>query len=259
MDSHNLLSPEAGAPETGAPEARRYALPKNRRLYAVGDVHGRADLLQKMLKLIKADHLGFRGTSTIIFLGDYLDRGPDSRAVLDILITGQYQGIPFSCLRGNHEDIVLRFFDDPSVAPGWFHYGGLQTLRSYGFPIESATQDFDEVAYYQRKFREALPPEHFSFLQNLPCFLREGDYVFVHAGLHPDEALEGQAPRNYMWMREPFLSSTKPLDAMVVHGHSIRMKPEVRISRIGIDTGAYVTGHLTCLVLDGEERRFLTT
>lgn len=238
---------------------KTYHTPKNLRLYAVGDIHGRADLLEKMLRLIAADHLGYRHQSLIIFLGDYVDRGPNSKDVLNILCTGHYKNIPFYCLRGNHEDILLRFFNDHSVAPGWFHYGGLQTLRSYGFPIQNATQDFEDIGHYQRALKTTIPQAHHDFLNGLPFYARHGDYMFVHAGLHPDEAPEGQNPRNYMWMREPFLSSTKELEAMVVHGHSIRMKPETRISRIGIDTVAYVTGHLTCLVLEGTERRFLST
>jgi serine/threonine protein phosphatase 1 len=234
-------------------------LPAGLRLYAVGDIHGRNDLLEKMLRLIAADQLGWRGESRIIFLGDYVDRGPHTREVLDILCKGVYENLKFEALRGNHEDIVLRFFKDHSVAPGWFHYGGLQTLRSYGIDIPNATQDFDDIFRLRQTLDRAMPQTHKDFLAALPYTVRYGDYVFAHAGVHPNRPLGCQDPHHYMWMREPFLSCDQPLGFVVVHGHSIRMKPEIRINRIGIDTGAYVTGHLTCVVLQGEERRFIST
>ncbi|MBI3419325.1 MAG: serine/threonine protein phosphatase [Proteobacteria bacterium] len=233
-------------------------LPPNLRVYAIGDVHGRADLLEKMLRMIEADHLGYQGESLVIFIGDYVDRGPNSREVLDILT--RYRGrLRVLTLRGNHEDILLRFFQDHSVAPGWFHYGGLQTLRSYGIAIPNATQDFDEIFHLQRRLNDIMPKEHRTFLENLGYTARYGDYFFVHAGIHPDIPLESQTPHHYMWIREPFLSSMKDFGFTVVHGHSIRMNPEIRSNRIGIDTGAYATGRLTCLVLQDADQRFLTT
>jgi serine/threonine protein phosphatase 1 len=235
------------------------SLPPNLRVYAVGDVHGRADLLEKMLRKIEADHIGYTGETLIVMLGDYVDRGHQSRAVLDILQKGSYGRFKLHCLRGNHEDILLRFFKDHSVAPGWFHYGGLQTLRSYGISILNATQDFDDIFQLRRALDSAMPQSHKDFLESLPYMLQIGDYVFVHAGIHPDKPLDVQDPHHCMWIREPFLSSDKKLDFMVVHGHSIRMKPEVRANRIGIDTGAYATGHLTCLVLQGRDQRFIST
>lgn len=245
--------------ETSAPLPSPARLPKGKRVYAVGDIHGRADLLEKMLRLIDADHLGYRGESHIILLGDYVDRGPNSKDVLDILSKGSWKNRRLECLRGNHEDIVLRFFRDHSVAPGWFHYGGLQTLRSYGIPVADATQDFDDIFMLRSRLQKAMPEEHKLFLENLPLTMRHGDYVFVHAGIHPSRSLDEQDPHHFLWMREPFLSSTADLGFTVVHGHSIRMKPEVRVSRIGIDTGAYATGHLTCVVLQDGERHFLST
>lgn len=234
-------------------------VPPHLRLYVVGDVNGRVDLLLDLLQRIAEDNRDFHGESRILFLGDYIDRGPASKEVLDILVKGAHRGLPFQCLRGNHEDILMRFFHDHSVAPGWFHYGGLQTLRSYGFHIENANQDFDDIFAYRKKLRQVMPETHQQFLANLPLHARYGDYFFTHAGIHPDEPAEGQDERNYMWMREPFLSSGKDLGVTVVHGHSIRLKPEVRMNRIGIDTGAYATGHLTCLVLEDNMRRFIRT
>lgn len=233
--------------------------PKGLRIYAIGDIHGRADLLEKMLRMIDADHLGYRGDSMVIFLGDYLDRGPNSREVIDILSRGSYGRLRFHCLRGNHEDIILRLFKDHSLASGWFHYGGLQTLRSYGIAVAHATQDFDELFHLRKQFEEAMPDAHKTFLASLPYTARFGDYFFVHAGIHPDRSMEEQDPHHFMWMREPFLSSSKLFGFTVIHGHSIRLKPEIRINRIGIDTGAYATGHLTCLMMQKDERKILST
>jgi serine/threonine protein phosphatase 1 len=234
-------------------------LPEGMRLYAIGDVHGRADLLEKMLRLIKADCLGFRGTPIIVLLGDYMDRGPFSREVLEILTHPKASDFPLQPIMGNHEDIILRFFKDHSVAPGWFHYGGLQTLRSYGIPIADATQDFDDIFYLRSKLEAAMPQAHRDFMQNLPLMKRFGDYVFVHAGVHPDRPIEEQDPHHLLWMREPFLSSKKELGYMVVHGHTIRIHPDVRVNRIGIDTGAYASNHLTALVLQGDTQSFIHT
>ncbi len=233
--------------------------PKGLRIYAIGDIHGRIDLLEKMLRKIDADHLGYRGNSVVVFLGDYVDRGPNSKEVLELLSQGSAGRLTFHCLRGNHDDIILRLFKDHSLAQGWFHYGGLQTLRSYGIPAAHATQDFDELFHMRKQLEDHMPNAHKRFLENLPYTARYGDYLFTHAGIHPGRPLEEQDPHHYMWMREPFLSCDDPLVVMVVHGHSIRLKPECRVNRIGIDTGAYVTGHLTCLVLEDETQRFLST
>jgi serine/threonine protein phosphatase 1 len=233
-------------------------LPPGLRLYAVGDIHGRADLLEKMLQMIEADRASYGGEVLVLFLGDYVDRGSNTREVLDIL-SSHRGGARHLALRGNHEDILLRFFKDHSVAPGWFHYGGLQTLRSYGIAIASATQDFDDIFHLRKQLEERMPKAHRSFLENLGFIARYGDYFFVHAGIHPDKPLEEQTEHDYLWTREPFLSTPKDFGFTVVHGHSIRMKPEVRPNRIGIDTGAYATGHLTCLVLQDGDQRFLST
>lgn len=233
-------------------------VPPGQRIYAIGDVHGRVDLLEKLFRIIEADQLGYPGESLIILIGDYIDRGPYSREVLELLSTyhGRVRILP---LRGNHEDIVLKFFKDQSVASGWFQYGGLQTLRSYKINIAGPTQDFDDIFHLQRQLEAVMPKAHRTFLENLGYTARYGDYLFVHAGVHPDLPLEEQTPHHFMWMREPFLSSSKNLRFVVVHGHSIRMTPEVRANRIGIDTGAYATGHLTALVLQDGDRRFLST
>jgi serine/threonine protein phosphatase 1 len=236
----------------------RPKLPPGQRIYAIGDIHGRADLLEKMFHLIESDMQGYKGESLIIFVGDYVDRGPNSCEVLDLL--SNYRGSTrMLCLRGNHEDIVIRFFQDHSVAPGWFHYGGLQTLRSYGIPVQAATQDFDDIFHLRKQLEERMPKTHRQFLEGLGLMARYGDYLFVHAGIHPDIPLEEQKEHQLLWIREPFLSSAKDFGFVTVHGHSIRMKPEVRSNRIGIDTGAYATGHLTCLVLQDGDQRFIST
>jgi serine/threonine protein phosphatase 1 len=233
------------------------------RIYAVGDIHGRADLLQKMLQMISADSAGYDGECKVIFLGDYVDRGPDSKEVLNILSgieQGKYKfAFNVECLLGNHEEIILKFFKDDSVAPGWFHYGGLQTLHSYGINITTATQDFEDIFILRKQLKELMPEQHLAFLNELNHIRQVDNYFFVHAGIHPEKNLAEQTTHHYLWMREPFLSYPQKLPVTVVHGHSIHIKPEVRINRIGIDTGAYVTGHLTAVVLQGSDRRFLST
>ncbi len=251
------LSPSHAPVILSAP--RPSALPAGLRVYAIGDIHGRADLLVQMLHLIEADRQGFHGDIKVIFLGDYIDRGHLSQQVLETLIHLAKTNSAVEFIRGNHEDVMVRLFRDHSVVPGWFHYGGLQTLRSYGIDVPNATQDFDDMFRLRRQLEQKMPDEHKYFVNGLQHMLRYGDYVFTHAGVHPGRALDKQDTHHLMWIREPFLSSDKDLGFTVVHGHSIRLKPEIQTSRIGIDTGAYATGRLTCLVLEGDTRRFLST
>ncbi len=232
-------------------------VPGGLRLYAIGDVHGRADLLEDMLGRIAEDRKAYSGEAVAVLLGDYVDRGPQVRETLDILLR-PLPDMRMICLRGNHEEILLRILKDHSDLPGWVHYGGLQTLRSYGLPVPAAP-DLDDMLHLQRDFAAALPRAHLHFIKNLGCTARFGDYFFVHAGIDPGKPFDRQTPDAYLWMREPFLSSAKDFGMVVVHGHSIRMKAELRPNRIGIDTGAYATGKLTCLVLQDGEQRFMTT
>lgn len=225
------------------------------RIYAVGDVHGRADLLEALFDRIAvhAEETPPDVTPRLVMLGDYVDRGPDSRGVLDLLAGPPPAGMERICLKGNHEDFLLRFLDDPSIGPLWFANGGAATLRSYG--LDPSTTGLEALS---AGLAAALPAAHKAILAGLDLTHVSGDYMFVHAGVDPAVPLDRQRERTLLWIREPFLSHPGPLPRMVVHGHTISDRPDQQAHRIGIDTGAFATGRLTCLVLEGRDRLFLT-
>ncbi|MGQ9365929.1 metallophosphoesterase [Azospirillum sp. A39] len=236
------------------------AVPRGLRVYAVGDVHGRLDLLDRLLQRVEDDAASAPdAVKYLVFLGDYVDRGPDSAGVVERLQAGPPPGFGAVHLKGNHEQALLQFLDDISVGPGWLKFGGRETLASYGVPPPPADAPPEILGVIQQQFRARLPDTHRRFYAGLRPHLAIGDYLFVHAGIRPGVPLADQGEREFLWIRKGFLDSTEDLGAVVVHGHTIRDKPDVRRNRIGIDTGAYASGRLTCLVLEGTERRFLTT
>ena len=242
-------------------ETRRLAeAPAGSRLYIVGDIHGRLDLLLRLQDKIAEDArkepAGFR---RIFYLGDYIDRGPSSREVLDLLINRPQASLPASHLLGNHEAMLLRFLEDSSIGPEWLAYGGLATLMSYGVNLKADGKHEQKLAAAQKALNENLPESHKEFLRGLPRHASAGDYFFVHAGVRPGIPLDRQTDSDLIWIRDEFLDSQDFHGKIVVHGHSYRTEPEVRPNRVGIDTGAYATGRLTCLVLEGPSMRFLTT
>ncbi|MEW5726877.1 MAG: metallophosphoesterase family protein [Pseudomonadota bacterium] len=234
-------------------------VPEGTRVYAVGDVHGRADLLERMLADIGADARARpAGRVVVVFLGDYVDRGPDSRQVVERLMAGpggNLAGAEWVCLKGNHEEYMLRFLTETSVGPAWCLNGGLATVRSYAGSLpEGAEADMPGL---QLAFGRALPPAHLRFLSRLPLIHVEGDYAFVHAGIRPGVALADQDPADLLWIRDDFLFEAGGFEKVVVHGHTPTAIPEVRPNRIGVDTGAYRSGRLTALVLEGGDRSFI--
>lgn len=235
------------------------AVPRGVRAYAIGDIHGRIDLLERLLALIERDARGFSGAGRLIFLGDYVDRGPDSAAVIERLAHGPLPALEPLFLKGNHEDMLCRFLESPDIGPGWFINGGLATMKSYARLAGDPWQTGGGPAAVGRRFAGQLPPGHRAFFDGLRHFHRLGDYLFVHAGIRPNVAIEQQSPYDLMWIREEFLDHQASFGPVVVHGHTIRGAPEVKFNRIGIDTGAWLSGELTCLVLEGSERRFLST
>lgn len=236
------------------------ATPHGTVVYAVGDIHGRPDLLVRLHELI-ADHALTVGQARkiIVYLGDFVDRGPGSREVIDLLIAAPLEGFEPVYLKGNHEDAMLRFLDDTSAGPSWFGFGGQATLASYGVDLDAMAPGPYGLQRIQAKLRKCLPADHRRFLQRLELCHAEGGYFFVHAGVKPGVPLDDQRPEDLMWIRDAFLRSRADFGAVVVHGHSIRRQPEFRANRIGIDTGAVFTDILTCLVLAGEERDVLQT
>lgn len=240
-------------------EHRPAQIPQGLRIYAIGDIHGRADLLGELHKRIQCDAQSNPGAEKrIIYLGDYIDRGPASRAVLEILMMAPPGGIPTTHLLGNHEAMLLRFLEDASIGREWLAYGGVATLMSYGVHLKREGRADQKLVIAQHDLRESLPASHQQFLAALPTHQIFGDYLFVHAGVRPGIPLDRQTDTDLIWIRDEFLASENFHGKIVVHGHSYRTEPEVRPNRIGIDTGAYATGRLTCLVLEGHGMRFLT-
>jgi serine/threonine protein phosphatase 1 len=241
---------------------RSPAMPKGARgyrAYAIGDIHGRLDLLDRLLAQIEADdeRRGARKT-LLVFLGDLIDRGPSSAEVVERLRTYRRDGVRPVFILGNHEEVLLRVIDgDASMLASWLRFGGAETLASYGADaIDIATRDPDSAV---AAVREAVPSEHVAFLRSFVDTFRFGDYLFVHAGIRPGIELHLQAQSDLRWIREPFLDDDSDHGFVVVHGHSIRRQVEQRPNRIGIDTGAFHTGVLTAVGIEGTHRWFLST
>jgi serine/threonine protein phosphatase 1 len=235
-----------------APEAR---VPPATRVYAVGDIHGRADLLSDLVQRIDEDlHRRPIEYAIEVYVGDYIDRGSDSKSVIDMLCQRLVHRHAI-CLRGNHEAILEDFLQDPSVIHDWIRLGGLSTLTSYGVSIEARTQFVPSELH--QAFASVFPRTHELFLQCLRDHFTCGDYLFVHAGIRPGVPLEHQVQDDLIWIRNEFLQSTADHGRIVVHGHTPVTHPHVMSNRINIDTGAVFSGTLTCLVLDGTSVSFL--
>jgi serine/threonine protein phosphatase 1 len=244
------------SPET---EALDPSAPPDTRIYAIGDIHGRADLLEKLQARIARDaDRAAEGRKVVVYLGDYVDRGPDSAGVIDRLIDGPLDGLEQVFLMGNHEDFFLQFLQDPEVGPLWVSNGGDATLASYGLAGAQAYGAKD-MAALSRALHDTLPDRHLEFLKGLSVSHREGDYFFVHAGIRPGVPLDRQCEEDLLWIREPFLASPDDRDVVVVHGHTPVELPEVHSNRIAVDTGAVWSGRLTAAVLRGRCKRFLHT
>lgn len=233
-------------------------VPDGQRVYCVGDIHGRADLLLQMHEKILFDTAGYPGKKTIVYLGDYVDRGEQSRQVIEILLSQPLPDIEAVYLLGNHEQAMLDFMEYPRAKINWLSFGGRETLYSYGIPL-AYIPTTQEVSALTEQLDQILPDSHRSFLQNCSDSYSFGNYYFVHAGILPGVALDEQLLEDKLWIREEFLESERNHGAIIVHGHSIISQPELLLNRINIDTGAYYTGVLTCLVLEGGEQRLLQT
>ena len=194
-----------------------------------------------------------------MYIGDYIDRGFQSREVIDYLLDFPLPRFESHYLKGNHEEQLLDFFDDPKAGDGWLLYGGDATLFSYGIQIPIGQNSEDKLNQLQNAIKYAIPQRHQEFLSNLELTVNFGDYMFVHAGINPYEPMNKQKPSDLLWIRSEFLECDSNFGKVIIHGHSISDVPEIRENRIGIDTGAYASNKLTCVVLEGSEYRFLST
>jgi serine/threonine protein phosphatase 1 len=234
---------------------RSARVPEGERIYAIGDVHGCAALLEKLLGLIAEDSAG--AAARLIFLGDYVDRGPDSKRVIDILSSLRDERPSTVFLMGNHERAMLDFLADGQMGAEWLHWGGDKTAESYGV-ADIWTLEPEETS---RALRAAAPAAHLAFLEGLPACATFGDYIFVHAGLKPGRALADQTEEDMLWIRSEFHNAApehRP-EKVVVHGHHPVKKPLDAGWRIDVDTGAVWTDRLTAVVLEGATRRFIST
>jgi diadenosine tetraphosphatase ApaH/serine/threonine PP2A family protein phosphatase len=229
------------------------------RAYVVGDVHGRLDLLERLLSAIGRDRCQRPARKNLlVFLGDVIDRGPCSAQVIERLRSYREDGVRPVFLLGNHEEVLLRILGgDTSLISSWLQFGGAQCLASYGADWRAIAGQSSEDAL--AAIRKAIPGEHVQFLQGFDDTCRFGDYLFVHAGIRPGVAIDEQLQSDLRWIREPFLLDDTDHGCIVVHGHTISDEVEERRNRIGIDTGAYRTGVLTALAIEGEQRWQLDT
>jgi serine/threonine protein phosphatase 1 len=225
-------------------------------VYCVGDIHGRDDLLREVAERVGADMKTQSFDQAVtVFLGDYVDRGPGSMRVVEQLASAKWP-TPIIALAGNHEDFLLTFLEDARFLAFWRSQGGLETLHSYGVDVGAAMagRGFEEA---QAAFTARFPKHHRDFLKALKTSAVIGDYFFCHAGVRPGVPLDRQDREDLLNIREPFLSSEAQHGKLVVHGHTPAVTPEIRPNRIGIDSAAFATGRLACLVLEKAERRFL--
>lgn len=234
---------------------RAGSIPAGERVYAIGDVHGCFDQLLALARAIEDDD-GARAqaSTTVIFLGDLIDRGPQSAQVLEFVREWAKERT-VRVLSGNHEEMFLQSFEELEVFSYFMRYGGRETVLSY--PIDARAFAGADIAEAQAMMRDAVPQADRDFIAGFEDRIVIGDYAFVHAGIRTALGIEQQLVSDLRWMREPFLSHDAPLPHIVVHGHTITSEPEFRNSRIGIDTGAFMSGRLTALGLESDERWFL--
>ncbi|MDA0967542.1 MAG: metallophosphoesterase family protein [Proteobacteria bacterium] len=233
--------------------------PIDTRIYAIGDIHGNADLLNQLHKKINDDAKQYYvQNKIIIYLGDYIDRGLQSKEVIDTLINNPLEGFKKIYLKGNHEEALLTFLEEPEFGDSWFLQGGQATVRSYGAKLHDKDNQRLGMTEVHKNFNNSLPSKHLEFYRNLKISHIESDYIFVHAGLKPGVDIKKQKDWDMLTIREEFVFSKKEFDKTVVFGHTIFTEPFQKNKRIGIDTGAYAYGKLTCVVLQDSSIKFLT-
>lgn len=219
------------------------ALPPDITIYAIGDIHGCLRLLNGLHERIDADMAGCRSRDIVeIYLGDYVDRGPDSSGVISSLMRRSKER-KVVCIRGNHEQLLEQFVTGEIQLDDWLKYGGADTLRSYGATPQQLTANADEL-------RRLIPTKHIEFIRRFDRHVHVGPYFFTHAGVRPGQSLRGQSAMDLMWIRDEFLQHDGDFGAIIVHGHTPIQEVEMKHNRICIDTGAYMTGRLSCVRID---------
>lgn len=239
----------ASAPERPDPPAHE--------IFAIGDIHGRLDLLGELLKAISR-----RAQSTqpeLIFLGDYIDRGPDSRGVVELLVHCDIkQAFRPVFLKGNHEATLLEFLSDPRIGPSWQQFGGGETLMSYGVRPPGLKTDASAWEDASRQLAKVMPREHRAFYEALELTAERGCYLFAHAGVNPSKPIDLQDEADLLWVREAFLDDDRALARVIVHGHTPQSEPSKDHRRIGLDLGGYQTGRLAAAHILGSDVTFVT-
>jgi serine/threonine protein phosphatase 1 len=248
-----LMGPPERAPPARAPEGVT--------LYVIGDVHGRVDLLYPLLRKVafNAARLPAEEQRELIFLGDYVDRGPDSRGVIGLVLStiAEQDFWAVTALKGNHEAALMEFLNEPATWPMWAQFGARETLSSYGVDPPDWNGGEAEWARASRELGLLMPASHKEFLQGLPLAVERGDYMFAHAGVRPGIPLHQQTEQDLLWIRDDFLRSERRLDKVIVHGHTPAEDPYLGEHRIGLDTGAYATNVLTAIRLKGPTRMLI--
>ncbi|UCH74183.1 MAG: serine/threonine protein phosphatase [Rhodospirillales bacterium] len=233
-------------------------MPSGSVVYAIGDIHGETVKLDRLHRQILADAERRPAHRRVaVYLGDYIDRGPDSAGAVDRLIADTLPQFERVFLMGNHEDFLRQFLEHAGSMSTWFFNGGMRTLESYDVDVPGHDPSLADSRRVRREFASLLPATHRRFFEALTLYHVEGDYLFVHAGVRPGRPIDAQSPADLLWIRDDFLDSETDHGRIVVHGHTPRDAVEIRPNRIGIDTGAVYGGRLTALVLEGTQRAFL--
>jgi serine/threonine protein phosphatase 1 len=245
----------------GSDRAAPSRAPEGLALYAIGDIHGRADLLHSLLRKIAFDAARNEehAARELIFLGDYVDRGPDSRRVIDLILATAAESDFWRVtpLKGNHEQALLQFLGEPELWPMWQGFGARDTLLSYGVRPPSSGSGLEDWARASRELSLALPEAHRRFLESLELVAERGDYLCAHAGVRPGSPLDQQTEQDLLWIRDDFLRNERRLQKVIVHGHTPAEEAYVGAHRIGLDTGAYATSVLTAIKLKGDTRTLI--
>lgn len=234
-----------------------YITPPNTRIYAIGDIHGHREPLARMMDLIEEDVRGRHIKNVkVVFLGDYVDRGPDSAGLLDDLVALKEggSGLDLVFLKGNHENGLLAFLDDPigTKQYGWLEWGGIETLQSYGIAVQGGAMPDETILALSRELGMRFPPEHRRFLETLRLYYKCGGFLCVHAGIRANFPLSEQKELDLWMIRKGFLDYKGMHPWRVVHGHTITREPEILPNRINVDTGLYETGVLSCAVIEND-------